>query len=75
MLSIICMNKESAPCFENIQRSQIYSLVASLSSEFPGTTTYAIRVAVLQAEHDLWPKKDAYLLLDHARDALRGVPA
>ena len=75
MLSIICMNKETAPCSENVQRSQMYSLVANLSSEFPGTPTYAIRVAIFQAEHDLWPKKDAYLLLDHARDILRGVPA
>lgn len=71
MLSIITMFLNSAPRLATVQRSQTDSLVTSLVSEFPGTTACAIRVAVLQAEHDLWPKKDAYILLDHARDLLQ----
>ena len=57
------------------RKSQTDSLVASLSSESPGATPCEIRVAVLQAEADLWPKKDAYDLLDHARELLRQGPA
>ena len=71
MLSIITMITNTPPRANAVQRSQTDSLVASLASEFPSTTACAIRVAVLQAEHDLWPKKDAYVLLDHARDLLR----
>lgn len=71
MLSIITMITKTPPRANAVPRSQTDSLVASLASEFPGTTSCAIRVAVLQAEHDLWPKKDAYILIDRARDLLR----
>ena len=76
MLSIITMKSfattESGVPGERVSRkSQTDSLVASLLTEFPATTPCEIRVAVLQAEENLWPKKDEYILLDHARDLLR----
>jgi hypothetical protein len=76
MLSINAMNFnaafESGPTGAGKDRkSQTDSLVANLCSEFPNTTPCEIRVAVLQAEENLWPKKDTFLLLDHARDLLR----
>ncbi len=46
-------------------------LVAELADDFPGSSPCEIRVAVLQAEENLWPKKDAYILLDRARELLR----
>ena len=80
MLSIKTMTpnaatESSAPGTGHPRKSQTDSLVANLFTEFPGTTSCEIRVAVLQAEENLWPKKDAYLLLDHAREILRRSPA
>ena len=66
--------ESSAPGTGAVRKSQTDSLVARLTSEFPVTTPCEIRVAVLQAEENLWPKKDAYILLDHARDLLRRCP-
>lgn len=79
MLSIITMtfnaSAESTPADARVaKKSQIDSLVATLVTEFPGTTSCEIRVAVFQAEENLWPKKDAYILLDRARDLLRRGP-
>ncbi len=76
MLSIKTMNPNAAtesgsPGTRIVRRSQTDSLVASLATEFTSRTPCEIRVAVLQAEENLWPKKDAYLLLDHARELLR----
>ena len=53
------------------RKSQTDSLVAELANEFAGASPCEIRVAVLQAEEHLWPKKDAYLVLDRARELLR----
>lgn len=80
MLSIITMNPNAAAETEfqgtrSARRSQTDLLVESLTTEFPTTTSCEIRVAVLQAEEDLWPKKDEYIVLDHARDLLRRGPA
>ena len=79
MLSIITMNfnasaESGSPDTRVARKSQTDSLVATLVTEFPGTTSCEIRVAVLQAEENLWPKKDAYFLLDHARELLRRGP-
>lgn len=79
MLSIKSMTFHAAtesgsPRERVLRKPQTDSLVASLVTEFPATTPCEIRVAVLQAEENLWPKKDEYLLLDHARDLLRGGP-
>jgi hypothetical protein len=54
-----------------VRKSQTDSLVAELSKEFASASPCEIRVAVLQAEENLWPKKDAYLVLDRARELLR----
>ena len=80
MLSIMPMNLNAAtepptPAARVSKKSQTDSLVASLAAEFPGATPCEIRVAVLQAEENLWPKKDEYIVLDHARDLLRRGPA
>jgi hypothetical protein len=53
------------------RKSQTDSLVAELLNEFASASPCEIRVAVLQAEENLWPKKDAYLVLDRARELLR----
>ena len=53
------------------RKSQTDLLVAELVGDFPGASPCEIRVAVLQAEENLWPKKDGYLLLDRARELLR----
>ena len=53
------------------RKSQTDSLVAELGGEFASASPCEIRVAVLQAEENLWPKKDAYLVLDRARELLR----
>ena len=79
MLSIKTMTpyvatESGTPGERVLRKSQTDSLVASLVTEFPATTPCEIRVAVLQAEENLWPKKDEYLLLDHARDLLRCGP-
>ena len=79
MLSINTMTfnattESGTPGERILRKSQTDSLVASLVTEFPGTTPCEIRVAVLQAEENLWPKKDEYILLDHARDLLRCGP-
>ena len=66
--------ESSAPGERVLRKSQTDSLVASLVTEFPSATSCEIRVAVLQAEENLWPKKDEYILLDHARDLLRCGP-
>ena len=66
--------ESSAPGERVLRKSQTDSLVASLVTEFPAATSCEIRVAVLQAEENLWPKKDEYILLDHARDLLRCGP-
>lgn len=57
------------------RKSLTDSLVAGLATEFPGSSPCEIRIAVLQAESDLWPKKDTYIVMDHARDLLRRGPA
>ena len=79
MLFIKTMNPNAAvesasPGTRVVRKTQTDSLVANLVTEFPATTACEIRVAVLQAEENLWPKKDAYLLMDHARDLLRRGP-
>lgn len=79
MLSITTMTpyattESGTPGERVLRKSQTDSLVASLVTEFPATTPCEIRVAVLQAEENLWPKKDEYILLDHARDLLRRGP-
>lgn len=79
MLSIKTMTpnattESGTPGERVLRKSQTDSLVASLVTEFPATTPCDIRVAVLQAEENLWPKKDEYILLDHARDLLRRGP-
>ena len=76
MLSITAMNpnaatESSSPGTRIVRKSQTDTLVASLATEFPGRTPCEIRVGVLQAEENLWPKKDVYLVLDHARELLR----
>ena len=53
------------------RNSQTDLLVAELAGDFPGFSSCEIRVAVLQAEENLWPKKDTYVLLDKARELLR----
>ena len=50
------------------------SLVDGLSSEFPSLTSCEVRVAVLKAKENLWPKKDTYIVMDRARDLLRRGP-
>ena len=57
------------------RKSQTDLLVAELAGDFPGASPCEIRVAVLQAEENMWPKKDTYLLLDQARELLRRSPA
>ena len=79
MLSIKTMTtnattESGTPGERVLRKSQTDLLVASLVTEFPATTPCDIRVAVLQAEENLWPKKDEYILLDHARDLLRRGP-
>ena len=76
MLSIITMNPNAAtatdlPVPGAGRKSPIDSLVVELTEEFPSASPCEIRVAVLQAEENLWPKRDAYLLLDRARELLR----
>ena len=56
------------------RKSQTDVLVAELAGDFPGASPCEIRVAVLQAEENLWPKKDACILLDRARELLRRGP-
>lgn len=80
MLSIISMTshtaaESSAPGNGTSRKSLTDCLVAGLTTEFPSTTSCEIRVAVLQAEENLWPKKDEYILMDYARDLLRRTPA
>ena len=70
------MNSNAAPEIRSnepraARKSQTDLLVADLVNEFPGTGSCEIRVAVLQAEEIIWPKKDAYVLLDRARELLR----
>ena len=79
MLSINTMTfnattESGTPGERILRKSQTDSLVASLVTEFSAKTPCEIRVAVLQAEENLWPKKDEYILLDHARDLLRCGP-
>lgn len=56
------------------RKSQTDVLVTELTTEFASAGPCEIRVAVLQAEENLWPKKDAYLVLDRARELLRRGP-
>lgn len=76
MLAITSMTfnaalESGAPTPRITRKSDTDSLFADLAPEFPGATPCEIRVAVLQAEENLWPKKDHCLLLDHARELLR----
>ena len=76
MLSIITMNADTiveanSPGFRAARKTPTDSLVADLANEFPGTGSCEIRVAVLEAEEKIWPKRDAYILLDRARELLR----
>ena len=60
-----------SPRQSTTRKSQTDLLVAELVGDCPGSSACEIRVAVLQAEENLWPKKDGYLLLDQARELLR----
>ena len=76
LLSIFTMisTTATAPGFSrpnSARKSPTDLLVAELEGDFPGSSPCEIRVAVLQAEENLWPKKDTYVLLDKARELLR----
>ena len=79
MLSIITMNSDTvieanspgSHTARTARKTPTDSLVADLANEFPGTGSCEIRVAVLEAEEKIWPKRDAYILLDRARELLR----
>ena len=64
-------NTAAEPSQSHARKSPTDLLVAELIGDFPGFSSCEIRVAVLQAEDNLWPKKDAYVLLDKARELLR----
>ncbi len=46
-------------------------MVTELLADFPHITSCDIRIGVLRAEEDIWPRRDRYVLLDRARELLR----
>jgi hypothetical protein len=54
---------------------EVDSLVSDLAREYPLVNRCELRMSVLKAEEEMWPRKDRFVLLDRARELLRpGAP-
>jgi hypothetical protein len=64
-------DEQKAPATAHNRMVEVDSLVSDLAREYPLANRCELRISVLKAEEEMWPKKDRFILLDRARELLR----
>ena len=64
-------NERKTPAIAHERMVEVDSLVNDLAREYPLVNPFELRISVLKAEEEMWPRKDRFVLLDRARELLR----
>ena len=64
-------DEHEAPTITRNPMVEVDSLVSDLAREYPLVNPFELRISVLKAEEEMWPRKDRFVLLDRAREFLR----
>jgi hypothetical protein len=64
-------DEHKAPATTHSRTVEVDSLVSDLAREYPLANRCELRISVLKAEEEMWPRKDRFVLLDRARELLR----
>ena len=64
-------DEHKIPATAHNRMVEVDSLVSDLAREYPLANRCELRISVLKAEEEMWPRKDRFVLLDRARELLR----
>jgi hypothetical protein len=64
-------DEHTIPAIARKRMIEVDSLVSDLAREYPLVNPFELRISVLKAEEEMWPRKDRFVLLDRARELLR----
>ena len=64
-------DEHKTPAIARERMVEVDSLVSDLAREYPLVNPFELRISVLKAEEEMWPRKDRFVLLDRARELLR----
>ena len=64
-------HEHKTPATAHKRMVEVDSLVSDLAREYPLVNPFELRLSVLKAEKEMWPRKDRFVLLDRARELLR----
>jgi hypothetical protein len=64
-------DEQKTPATTHSRMVEVDALVSDLAREYPLVNRCELRISVLKAEEEMWPRKDRFVLLDRARELLR----